>query len=162
MFDRKERITIAVGAVGTVLTAILQAVGANSVLVFVVAAIAMAGLASVVGEGTDQIGNRSGPGATGVLQSALGNLPELFIAIFALQAGLVKVVQAALVGSILANSLLVLGLAFMVGGARHGTQRFGAGPPQQIAILILLSVAALTIPTSARCPAGRTWATPTT
>ena len=60
---------------------------------------------------------------TGVVQSALGNLPELFFGIFALRAGLVGVVQAALIGSILANVLLVLGLAFIVGGLRHGTQQ---------------------------------------
>jgi hypothetical protein len=61
-------------------------------------------------------GSGFGAGATGVLQSALGNLPELFICIFSLKAGLVDVVRAALVGSILANLLLVLGLAFVVGG----------------------------------------------
>lgn len=60
----------------------------------------------MVGNATEKLGNRLGSGATGVLQSALGNLPELFVCIFALRAGLVKVVQAALVGSILANSLL--------------------------------------------------------
>jgi hypothetical protein len=64
--------------------------------------------------------HRLGPKATGVLQSALGNLPEFFIGIFALRAGLLDVVRAALVGSILANTLLVLGLAFVAGGLRHG------------------------------------------
>ncbi len=151
-FDLKQQITLAIGVAGTVLTAILQAVGANSVLVFAVAAVTMAGLASVVGDGTDQLGSRLGPGATGVLQSALGNLPELFIAIFALQAGLVRVVQAALVGSILANSLLVLGLAFVVGGLRHGTQRFGKGASRMLGMLIMLSVAALAVPTLATRP----------
>jgi Ca2+:H+ antiporter len=56
------------------------------------------------------------------LQSALGNLPELFVCIFALRAGLTKVVEAAIVGSVLGNVLLVLGAAFLVGGLRHGTQ----------------------------------------
>src|SRR5689334_19286684 len=152
--DRKERITLVVATLGAILTAILQGAGADHTLVFIVAAISMAALASVVGDGTDQLGHRFGPGATGVLQSALGNLPELFIAIFALQAGLVKVVQAALVGSILANSLLVLGLAFLVGGIRHGTQRFGKGPTRMIAMLITLAVAALAIPTFATLPGG--------
>jgi len=81
------------------------------------------------------------------VQSALGNLPELFVGIFALRAGLVSVVQAALVGSILGNSLFVLGLAFFVGGLRHGTQRFASETPRRIANLALLSVAALIIPT---------------
>ena len=68
-------------------------------------------LASLVGEGTDQLSTRLSPAATGIVQSGLGNLPELFIAFFSLRAGLVVVVQSALIGSILANSLLVLGLA---------------------------------------------------
>ncbi|HMA36419.1 MAG TPA: sodium:proton exchanger [Chloroflexia bacterium] len=152
IFDRKEKITLSVAIVGTLVTAIAQAVGANSILVFVLAAITMAALASAVGDGTDQLGSRFGPGATGVLQSALGNLPELFIAIFALRAGLVTVVQAALVGSILGNSLLVLGIAFLVGGVRHGTQRFGKAQSRMIAMLIMLSVAALAIPTLATRP----------
>jgi Ca2+:H+ antiporter len=76
----------------------------------------------------------------------LGNLPELFICIFSLQAGLVDVVRAALVGSILANLLLVLGIAFVVGGLRHGTQPLGSERARTIVVLMLLSVAALAIP----------------
>src|SRR4051812_2793186 len=101
VLDRRARIILVVALIGSVLTAILQMVGADHLLIFASAAISMAALAAAVGESTDQLGSRLGPGATGVLQSALGNLPELFIAIFALQAGLVQVVQAALVGSIL-------------------------------------------------------------
>jgi Ca2+:H+ antiporter len=84
---------------------------------------------------------------TGVVQSALGNLPELFFGVFALRAGLVGVVQAALVGSILANVLLVLGLAFVVGGLRHGTQRFPAESARTIVVLLVLAVSVLMIPT---------------
>src|SRR5205085_4351820 len=119
----------------------------NAVLVFVMSAAALALLAALVGEATDQVGARLGPGATGVLQSALGNLPELFVGIFALRAGLINVIQAALVGSILGNSLFVLGLAFFLGGLRHGTQRFGSGSPRMIANLTLLAVGALAVPT---------------
>ncbi len=152
MLNRKEWITLAVAVAGTLLTALLQGIGADHVLVFAVAAVTMGGLASMVGDATDQLAVRFGPGATGVLQSALGNLPELFIAIFALRAGLVGVVQAALIGSILGNSLLVLGIAFIVGGLRHGTQTFGKGPTRMISVLLLLSVAGLAIPTLATQP----------
>src|SRR6476620_4935481 len=110
----KALIILVVSVLATIITLVLKLAGADSVLVFVVSAIALAGLAALVGEGTDQLGHRMGPGATGVLQSALGNLPELFIAIFALRAGLTVVVQSALIGSILANLLLVLGLSFTV------------------------------------------------
>jgi Ca2+:H+ antiporter len=84
---------------------------------------------------------------TGVVQSALGNLPELFFGIFALRAGLVGVVQAALIGSILANVLLVLGLAFIVGGLRHGTQHFPAENARTIVVLLVLAVSVLMVPT---------------
>jgi Ca2+:H+ antiporter len=152
LFDTKERITIVSSAVVTLLALYLQRVGANSVVVFVVSGLALAGLAALVGDATDQLGERVGPGATGVLQSGLGNLPELFISIFALREGLLQVVQSALVGSILANSLLVLGIAFIAGGARHGVQRFGATRTRMIANLTMLSVASLVIPTLATAP----------
>lgn len=116
---------------------------------FVVSALAVTVLASVVGLAVDQLGDRFGPGATGVLQSALGNLPELFICIFALKAGLVDVVRAALIGSILANLLLVLGLAFLVGGLRHGPQKLGSAQVRTILVLMVLSVTAMAIPSIA-------------
>ena len=121
----------------------------NSVLAFVVCAGAVTILATLVGRSVEQLGDRFGPGATGVLQSALGNLPELFICIFALKAGLVDVVRAALVGSILANLLLVLGLAFLVGGLRHGTQALGSQRARTIVVLMMLSVTAMAIPSIA-------------
>ena len=131
---------------------VLAFVGVSQTIVFAVSALALAAWAVLIGEGTDELGHRFGPGATGILQSALGNLPELFISIFALQAGLVVVVQTALIGSILANTLLVLGLAFLVGGLRHGTQTFHAPAVRTMATLLLLAVAALAIPTLATAP----------
>ncbi len=144
---RIQWLIIAGSIVLSVLAGILTFLQANAVLIFVIAAVALALLAALVGQATDQLGEHLGAGATGVLQSALGNLPELFVGIFALRAGLVDVVQSALVGSILGNSLFVLGLAFLIGGLRHGTQRFSSDTPRMIANLTLLSVAALIVPT---------------
>lgn len=146
---RRQIITIGIAVTATALAGILTAVGAGAVLTFVVAGVALAMLAALVGDATEQLGTRLGPGATGVLQSALGNLPELFIGIFALRAGLVDVVQSALIGSILGNSVLVLGLAFLVGGLRHGEQKFSSDAPRMMVTLTLLAVAALAVPTLA-------------
>lgn len=146
---RWERVVVLAAFLGSVLAGALSLSHAGAVLVFVVSGVALAALAALVGDATEQLGTRFGPGATGVLQSALGNLPELFIGIFSLKAGLVTVLQAALVGSILGNNLLVLGLAFVVGGVRHGTQRFASEPPRLIAALMVLSVSALAVPTLA-------------
>ncbi len=156
--SRTERIEIVLALVMIAASAALALAGANSVLVFAVTAVTLAILATLVGAGTEQIGSRLGPGATGVLQSGLGNLPELFVCVFALRDGLVSVVQAALVGSILGNSLLVLGLAFLFGGLRHGPQTFNSGAARMVATLTLLAVAVLAVPTLAytlHTPAAR-------
>jgi Ca2+:H+ antiporter len=145
--DKKEKIIIASAIVVTGIAGFLHYAHANAVLGFSVTAAALALLAMIVGDATEQLGSRMGPGATGILQSALGNLPELFVCIFALRAGLDKVVQAALIGSILGNSLLVFGLALFIGGLKNGTQRFVSEPPKMIATLMILAFAALTIPT---------------
>ncbi len=146
---KNEWTTFAGAMLASILTWVLTATHANSVLTFVISAVALATLATVVGHATEQLGNYLGPGATGILQAAVGNLPELFVGFFALQAGLVKVVQSALVGSILANSLLVLGLAFFFGGRKNGTQRFHSETPRAMVILMVLAVSALVMPTLA-------------
>jgi Ca2+:H+ antiporter len=146
---RSDYLILAGGGVAVALAALTHFVGAGAVLPFLCSAVAVTLLASLVGRCVEQLGDRFGPGATGVLQSALGNLPELFIALFALKAGLVAVVQAALIGSILANLLLVLGLAFLVGGLRHGTQQLNSERARSIIVLMVLSVAAMVVPSLA-------------
>ena len=116
---------------------------------FFVAAVALAALARLVGTATEQLGSRLGSGGASVVQSGLGNLPELFIALFALHDGLVDVVQAALVGSILANSVLVLGVAFVVGGLKHGTQTFSSERARTVSMLAVLAAATMAIPSLA-------------
>jgi Ca2+:H+ antiporter len=114
----------------------------EDVATFVVCAFALAGLAWLVALGTESIGSRFGPAVTGVLQSTLGNLPELFVVLFALSAGETVVAQTSILGSLFANALLVLGLA-IVAGARvsdGGVMRFGARLPNDTAILTLLAV----------------------
>ena len=153
-----KEITVIGGVAGLVgLAALLHFVHAGPTLTFICCALALAGVAHVIGEATDQLGNHLGPAATGIVQSAVGNLPELFVCIFALQAGLVTVVQTSLIGSILSNALLVLGLAFVAGGRKHGVLIFESQTPRMIAILLLLAAAALVLPTLAHelhLPAG--------
>jgi Ca2+:H+ antiporter len=133
----------------TVIAGVAAALGPKTVATFAISAAALAALAALVGQSVEHVGDRLGPGATGLLQSALANLPELMVGIFALRAGLVDVVRAALVGSILANTLLVLGVAVVAGGLRHGTQRFASDAPRMIGTLLLLAVGALLVPTLA-------------
>lgn len=122
---------------------------ATPVLTFVVAALAIAILARLVGGATEQLGSRLGSAAAGVIQSGLGNLPELFIALFALEKGLTEVVQSALVGSVIANGVLVLGIAFLAGGLKNGRQSFDSPRARIIATLLVLAASILAVPTLA-------------
>lgn len=148
--QKKEKIIIALCIVATIAAGVMHYAHSNAIAAFIVTAAALALLAMIVGDATEQLGSRLGPGATGVLQASLGNLPELFVCIFALRAGLVGLVQAALIGSILGNALLVFGLALFLGGLKNGTQRFRSEPPKMIATLMILAVSALMIPTLAK------------
>ena len=109
---------------------------------FAVATLALAGLAWIVSFATEQLGERFGPAITGMMQSTLGNLPELFVVIFALQKGELVVAQTAIVGSIFANAMLVLGLVIVVGARRapDGVMRFSHRLPRDTATLLLVTV----------------------
>jgi len=144
--NRTDLVLLGGGAAAIVLAGILHFSGGPALAAFVTSGVAVALLAALVGRCVEQMGDRFGAGATGVLQSALGNLPELFIGFFALRAGLVEVVSAAIIGSILGNALLVLGLAFVVGGLRHGEQRFDAGRARTISAMLIVVVAAMVLP----------------
>jgi Ca2+:H+ antiporter len=149
VLTKGQRVIVAAAVALSVAAGLGAAAAPHQVVTFVVSGVALAALAALVGQSIEQVGERLGPGATGLLQSGLGNLPELFVGIFALRAGLVGVVRAALVGSILANTLLVLGIAFVAGGLRHGTQHFASESPRMIGTLLLVAVAALLVPTLA-------------
>jgi Ca2+:H+ antiporter len=133
-----------VGAVAVVTVAAgitRYAHGVSHIVAFVVATLALAGLAWIVSFGTEQTGRRFGPAITGVMQATFGNLPEFFVVIFALNAGELVVAQTAILGSILVNALLVLGLVIVVGALRapDGVMRFSRRLPNDTATLLLTS-----------------------
>jgi Ca2+:H+ antiporter len=121
---------------------VLHYASAEPVAVFLVSAAALGGLAWAIGVGTESVGSHLGPALTGVLQSTLGNLPELFIVVFSLAAGEIVVAQTSILGSLFANALLVLGLAIVAGAARapNGIMRFRPRLPNDTATLLLLAV----------------------
>ncbi len=126
----------------TVLAGIARyATGVSAILAFALATLALAGMAWVVSFGTEQVGRRYGPAVTGTMQSTLGNLPEFFVVIFALQAGEKVVAETAILGSILVNALLVLGLVIVVGSRRdkQGVMRFSPRLPNDTATLLLIA-----------------------
>jgi len=137
----RERLLLGIVALVVAVTAALEYGGGSDVAVFVVAALALAGVAWVVSFSTEAVGERFGPALTGVLQSTLGNLPELFVVLFALSAGHLVVAQYSILGSLFANALLVLGLVILAGSrAAGGTMKFGRRLPNDTATLLLLAV----------------------
>ena len=126
----------------TVLAGIARyANGVSSTVAFVLATFALAGLAWMVSFATEHVGRRLGPSITGFLQSTLGNLPEFFVVIFALNAGEQIVAETAILGSILVNALLVLGLVIVAGArqSQDGVMRFNPRLPNDTATLLLVS-----------------------
>lgn len=115
--------------------------GISRIAAFVVAMVALAGVAWVVTFASEQVAQRLGPAATGFMQSTIGNLPEFFVVLFALEAGEKTVAETAILGSILVNALLVLGLVIVAGARRErdGVMRFNPRLPNDTATLLLIS-----------------------
>jgi Ca2+:H+ antiporter len=137
-----ERLALPLVVMATALAGVANYAGWGAVPRFALATLALAGLAWVVSFATEQLGERFGPAVTGMLQSTLGNLPELFVVIFALQKGELVVAQTAIVGSIFANAMLVLGLVIVIGARRapEGVMRFSHRLPRDTATLLLVTV----------------------
>ena len=119
---------------------------ADVTLLFVVSSLGILGLAWVVGVSTERLGALTGPRMGGILNATFGNIAELIIAFFALQAGLLEVVKASLTGSVIGNLLLVLGGSVLVGGLRNGPQRFSQQIAGANAALLVLAAIGLFVP----------------
>ena len=140
------RATTVVALALSIAAFVLEQVHGNESLIFVVAAAAILGLAYTVGLATERLGAVAGPQVGGILNATFGNVAELIIAFFALQAGLIEVVKASLTGSIIGNLLLVLGASVFVGGLRHGTQRFDQRIAGSNAALLVVAAIGLFVP----------------
>ncbi len=140
--SRTQRTGLAVVAALVVAAGVVRYIaGVSHVVAFVVAGIALAGVAWIVSFATEQVGQRFGTATTGLLQSTLGNLPEFFVVLFALNAGERIVAETAILGSILVNALLVLGLVIVVGAQRagDGVMRFSPRLPNDTATLLMIA-----------------------
>jgi Ca2+:H+ antiporter len=132
----------------------LELTHAGAVPIFVASALGVIPTAALMGRATEELAARSGPGIGGFLNVTFGNAPELIIALFALAAGLHEVVKASIVGSILGNILLVLGVSMLVGGARRDRQRFEARAASAQSLMLLLATVALIMPAIFELVAG--------
>jgi len=130
------------------LAVVLEFTHAAPTLIFAIAAAAIIPTAALMGQATEHLAERSGPGIGGLLNVTFGNAPELIIAAFALNAGLQEVVKASIIGSILGNVLLVLGVAMVAGGVGRGSevQKFDRTAASAQSLMLLLAGAALLMP----------------
>ena len=115
-------------------------------LVFVSSALGVIPLAQIIGEATEDLAVHTGPRWGGLINATLGNAAELIITLFAIHEGLLALVKASITGSILGNLLLVLGASMLAGGLRHGKQTFDRRHVSNSAVMAVMAVLALGIP----------------
>jgi len=145
--NRFETISVAAAVIFAVAAGVAALASAANTLVFVVSAAALLSLAWIVGMSTEQLAASRGPKIGGVLNATFGNAAELIITVFAVRAGQLAVATAAITGSILGNTLLVLGASFLAGGLRHGLLTFDRQVAGMNASMLALAVIGLGIPT---------------
>jgi len=131
-----------------------NAAGWSPIFVFILAALTLVPLAGLISIATDFLARQLGSTIGGLLNATFGNAAELIIGIIALAHGLNDVVRASISGSVIGNSLLVLGTAMLAGGWRHREQRFDAGEAGRYASLLALAAVGLMIPTVAALLGG--------
>jgi len=125
---------------------VLELLHAPAPWIFAAASLAIIPLAGLMGEATEQLSARSGAGLGGFLNATFGNAAELIISLMALRAGLIDIVKASITGSIIGNTLLVLGASFLAGGLKYPKQTFNTAAAGLGATLLFLSVIGLVIP----------------
>lgn len=120
--------------------------GWNASWIFMLSAAGVIPLAGLIGEATEALSDYTGPKIGGLLNATLGNAAELIITLVAIQAGLLELVKASITGSILGNLLMVMGFSMVFGGVKNGVQHFDRRQAGNNAILLILVVIALAIP----------------
>lgn len=123
----------------------LHQVNANPIVVFVVNFIAIIPLAAMISHATEEIAMRCGQSFSALLNATFGNAVELIVAIIALIKGEIRIVQASLIGSMLSNLLLVLGMCFIFGGINRLEQSFNITNAKTDAGVLAFLTASLTI-----------------
>src|SRR5213596_3769938 len=128
-------------------TVILEHVGKVSPpIIFFSAALAIVPIAALIVHATEQIATRTGDAIGGLLNATFGNAPELIISLVALRAGYLDMVRASLVGAIIANLLLALGMAFLLGGLRHHDQRFNPTASRAYSTMMFVAAVSMIVP----------------
>lgn len=104
-------------------------------------------LAAFVGLATEELTGRFGGRIGGLLNATFGNAPDILVGVFGVQKGLIVLVKATLVGALISNSALIMGICFLAAGIAHGRPRFDRREAGHHSVLMLLTVGALLLPT---------------
>ncbi|MBR3646018.1 MAG: calcium/proton exchanger [Lachnospiraceae bacterium] len=118
----------------------------DGTVIFLLSALSIVGLAAVLGKATEDAAYYLGQRAGGFLNATLGNSAELLINVFALKAGLLDVVKSSIIGSIIGNILLVLGLSLLCGGLKHKVQTFNIKAVELNSSMLFFAVIGMSIP----------------
>lgn len=118
----------------------------EDLLIFITSVLAIVPLARIMGYSTNEISLQTNPSVSGLFSATFGNSIELIIAILSLRAGLIQVVQASIIGSIIGNILLLVGLSIFAGGLRYKNQRFNNETIGVSSTMLIIVVAGLAIP----------------
>jgi Ca2+:H+ antiporter len=125
---------------------VLEYSHASAPLIFFSAALSIIPIAKLIVQSTEQLASYTGDAIGGLLNATFGNLPELIISIVALKAGLYIMVLAAIIGAILANLLLALGLTFFIGGTKYHTQDFNPVTARLYSTMMVIAVISMGVP----------------
>jgi Ca2+:H+ antiporter len=117
-------------------------------VIFFSAALAIVPIAALIVRSTVQLASYTGDAVGGLLNATFGNAPELIIALVALRAGEMEMVRASIIGAILANLLLALGVAFLIGGVRYRDQQYNSGAARMYSTMMLLAAMSLAVPSA--------------
>jgi Ca2+:H+ antiporter len=117
-------------------------------LIFFTAALAIVPVARLISQSTENLAHYTGDSIGGLLNATFGNFPELIILLVALKAGLHEMVLATLIGGILANLLLALGVSFFAGGLKFHSQEFNPGSSRIYATMMLIAVISMVVPSA--------------
>src|SRR5215203_480703 len=122
--------------------------GVPAPVIFFSAALAIIPIAALIVHATEQLATRTGDAVGGLLNATFGNAPELIISFVALRAGFLDMVRASLVGAIIANILLALGIAFFLGGRRYHEQRFNPQATRAYSTMLFVAVISMAVPSA--------------
>src|SRR5678816_4552855 len=126
----------------------LEAAHAPAPVLFFSAALSIVPIAALIVRSTEQLATRTGDAIGGLLNATFGNAPELIIALDALRAGFFDMVRATIIGAILANLMLAMGVAFLLGGLRYNTQEYISGAARLYSSMMLISAVSLGVPSA--------------